>query len=147
MKSTISFKKYLWAAVIVWTMIIFAWSLQSGDDSGRVSGSLTEAVFGFLARAGLEIDYESAHHFIRKTAHFTEYAVLGALVFNAQKKTPLLKSDVLCICLWMISVPAADETIQRFVPERAGMIADVLLDMCGFACAVFLCILLKRKKT
>ena len=67
MKSTISFKKYLWAAVIVWTMIIFAWSLQSGDDSGRVSGSLTEAVFGFLARAGLEIDYESAHHFIRKT--------------------------------------------------------------------------------
>ena len=146
MKSTITLKKYLWAAVIVWTMIIFAWSLQSGDDSGRVSGSLTEAIFGFLARAGLEINYESAHHFIRKTAHFTEYAVLGALVFNAQKKAPLLKSDALCICLWMISVPAADETIQLFVPERAGMIADVLLDMSGFACAVLLCILLKRKK-
>ena len=144
MKSTDIPKKYLWLIVLVWTAVIFAWSLQSGEDSGRVSGSLTAAVLNFLSRCGLDISYESAHHFIRKAAHFSEYAVLGALVFNAQKKAPLPGNDALIIGLWMICVPCIDETIQRFVPQRAGMASDILLDMCGFACAVMICLLLKK---
>lgn len=146
MKSTIYKGKYIWLAVLVWTAVIFAFSLQSGADSGRMSGSLTKAVLDFLAHCGLEISYESAHHFIRKAAHFTEYAVLGTLVFIAQKKAPLVKNDALCIILWMTAVPSIDETIQRFVPQRAGMGTDILLDMCGFACAVMLWLALGKRK-
>ena len=37
-------------------------------------------------------------------------------------------------------VPNIDETIQRYVPGRASMTSDVLLDMCGFACGFALCL-------
>jgi VanZ family protein len=137
-------KKLSWIAVLVWILIIFSWSLQSGEDSGRVSGSLTQSVLNFLSSVGREFSYDAAHHFIRKAAHFTEYAVLGALTLHAQKKAPLFESDALSIGLFML-VPVIDETIQRFVPQRAGMGSDVLLDMCGFLSAVLVLSLISHR--
>lgn len=138
-------KNLPWIAVIVWILIIFSWSLQSGEDSGRVSGSLTQSVLNFLSSLGMEFSYESAHHFIRKAAHFSEYAVLGALTMNAIKKAPLFASDALSAGLFMTGVPVIDETIQRFVPERAGMGSDVLLDMCGFLLAAVIFLLISHR--
>lgn len=69
---------------------------------------------------------------IRKTAHFSEYAILVALArrmsFTWSNK-PWVRMAMTLVVL--VCVPCFDETIQRFVPGRAGQMRDVLIDMSG----------------
>ena len=138
--------KLIWLSVLAWTMLIFYMSLNTGEDSGALSGNITKSILDFLSSLGIHISFESAHHFIRKAAHFSEYAVLGLLVCNAQKKAPLLMQSAPVICFWMVLVPALDETLQHFVPGRYGALSDVLLDVCGYAFAAVLFALFAKRK-
>ena len=79
---------------------------------------------------------EHIHHIVRKTAHFTEYAMLGVLVWRAVHFDPVFASfsprrqfwfALLC-CLFYAST---DEFHQIFVPGREPAVLDVLLDTCG----------------
>jgi VanZ family protein len=67
--------------------------------------------------------------------------MLAILAFNAVRTTfaQPLASAAIFGGIWYL-VPNIDETIQRYVPGRAGMTSDVLLDMCGFACGFALCL-------
>ena len=55
--------------------------------------------------------------------------------FPARRGTPICMGDQL--------IPSIDETIQLFVPGRAGMITDVMIDCCGAATGVVLRYLLR----
>ena len=44
---------------------------------------------------------------------------------------------------FLLLIPSIDETIQLFVPGRAGMITDVMIDYCGAATGVVLRYLLR----
>lgn len=139
-------QKTVWLFALIWTAVIFSASLQNGADSGHLSGNITKAVLEFLNSLGIRLSFDDAHFLIRKAAHFSEYAVLGLLVAHAERKAPLLKSDALCIGLWMVTVPLMDEWIQHFVSGRYGAFADSLLDMCGFFCAWMLYTLFTKQK-
>ena len=84
-------------------------------------------------------------HLIRKAAHFTEFAVLGALLFGAAGVR---------LGLWFppcFGVLAAllDETVQLFAAGRSGQISDVWLDLAGFLAgwiAIALIALFRRKQ-
>lgn len=86
------------------------------------------------------------NHPVRKTAHFLEYAALGALAFNLvaqavrarRREARAFGAPASELCLqgtlaWAFSAmyAATDEFHQIFVPGRAGMVADVLLDSAG----------------
>ena len=45
--------------------------------------------------------------------------------------------------MFLLLIPSIDETIQLFVPGRAGMITDVMIDCCGAATGVVLRYLLR----
>lgn len=109
---------------ILWVCFIWGNSLQPGVVSSAASGSVTtyfDRWFPWLTE-----------HIIRKAAHFTEYAILGALLSavwfslrnGARGQLPLM-------LLLGLAIPLADETIQLFVPGRSGIITDVLLDFSG----------------
>ena len=49
----------------------------------------------------------------------------------------------LCAAVFLLLIPSIDETIQLFVPGRAGMITDVMIDCCGAATGVVLRYLLR----
>lgn len=86
-------------------------------------------------------DTDRLHFFVRKAGHFTEYFVLGLLVLYAVRRTlRSLLSMTLTLCTLWATVPGIDETIQRFVPGRAGMMRDVFIDMSGFGTAIALCL-------
>ena len=137
-------KKLIWILPLLWTAVIFSASLQSGEDSGALSGSITGMIYDFLTKAGFSLTFETLHFLIRKAAHFTEYAILGILVKTAIQKAPLLKSDTLSLLSWMILIPLCDEGIQHFVSGRFGAIEDSLLDMSGFAFGALLVYLILR---
>lgn len=114
--------------------VIFAFSSQTGDQSTGLSNS----VIAVAAQDSANISeiIERFTTLVRKTAHFLEYFLLGAAVYIPSIKafrgryTPLLS---ICVCGLYA---ATDEFHQLFVPGRAGMVIDALLDTCGAAAGV-----------
>ena len=126
-------------ASILWALFIFSNSLQTGESSGEMSGSVTEAINKLLG--AISPSLEVTHRFVRKAAHFCEFGVLSTLVsftlyfFFAKSD----KRELWCLLAIPISalVAACDETIQLFVDGRGGSVVDVLIDTSG-ACAAAL---------
>ena len=84
-------------------------------------------------------------HPIRKIAHFAEYACMGVLVYSVWR--PWMERGrrlFLLVLIWVFVSAAADEIHQLFVPGRWGSPADVLLDTCGGAFGVLLCVFAEK---
>ena len=64
---------------ILWIMVIFSFSLQSGDESGKLSGGIVAWVVGLFFPEDFT-HIELVHFLVRKAAHFTEYFILGVLL-------------------------------------------------------------------
>ena len=62
---------------LTWTAVIFSFSLQSGDISGDLSGSVLESLLGFFMPSVLDNpeQLELFHLILRKCAHFTEFMI------------------------------------------------------------------------
>ena len=97
----------LWAPVVLWAAVIFAFSAVPDLGTGLGTWDLV----------------------LRKAAHLTEYAVLGALLVRALRSTPLA-------LLAGSAYAATDEVHQIFVSGRQGSPLDWLIDTIGVAAGV-----------
>ena len=115
--------------------LAFIWgnSLLPGEVSGAFSdlvGKLLEAIL-----PGMEFAEDDEGIPLRKIAHFTEFAALGALLgwlygmLKKGKHYPLI-SGIAAACI--------DETIQVFVPGRGPAWKDVFIDSCGVVTGLLL---------
>lgn len=135
---------------VLWMALIFLFSARSAEVStgdshfvGKVVGEILNEDFEEWSD-GEQTEYiEQVDHAVRKTAHFTEYAVLGLLLVGAGSG----------VCgfwemfrLWIMGsgYAAADEFHQLFVPGRSGQISDVFLDSAGVFCGVLCGFLILR---
>lgn len=87
-------------------------------------------------RHGLEnnlISLNTLIFLVRKTAHFTEYAILGGLFFLNLRNTPLglIKHPLATSILFSFLYACTDEIHQIFVPGRSAQFRDVLIDTLG----------------
>ena len=88
-------------------------------------------------RHGLENNLISLYtlvFLVRKTAHFTEYAILGALFYLNLIQFPKLNSHIkklLLPILFSFLYAITDELHQVFVPGRSAQFRDVLIDTLG----------------
>ena len=133
-------------AVLTAALLCFIWgqSLAPIGASDAESRGVLRWLQPLIDPQG-RIDEESFHHFVRKAAHFSEFAALGFCMcgwfLNLQWKKPnhrvpaALGACVLAACM--------DEGIQCFNPGRGPKLTDVLLDSCGalFGIAVVLTLL------
>ena len=94
----------LWGPVVAWAAVIFAFSSIPSLSSGL--GGWDEV--------------------LRKGAHITEYAILGALIFRA------LSREVPALVLG-IAYAGTDELHQHFVRGRHSSPFDIAFDACGLA--------------
>lgn len=114
---------------ICWIAVIFSFSLQTGDESGKLSGGIVAWIVGLFFPEDFA-HIELVHFLVRKAAHFTEYFILGTLlsltIREAKWKRPVFVP-------WLMGtvVACCDETIQLFSDGRAGQITDVMLDSSG----------------
>lgn len=135
-------------AAAVWTAFIFSQSLLSGAVSSAESGTVLrflQSLFGSTGFGGWVTE-----HLIRKTAHFTEYAILGVLLILAVYSFGRLRRSPTVPLFLGLLVPVLDESLQLFTEGRAGQLSDVLLDYAGALTGMALCllvlILLRRRK-
>ena len=132
------------AAAIIMICIIWGNSLVPGTGSGSISLSVMESIRSVLDALSLPSAWVT-NFLVRKTAHVTEYAVLGILATNAfDPDRTAERMRIAAICLMLVLVPSIDETIQLFIDGRSGQVTDVLLDCCGAAVGVALAYLVSR---
>lgn len=128
----------LCAALLVMN-ILFIWgnSLLPASVSATISHWVRNILAAFLP-GGSDSEPNAGHGLVRKLAHFTEFACLGALLtwLFAMCRKPVVWSLALGVVVGSI-----DETIQCFVPGRGPRVTDVLIDTTGVAVGIGLLLL------
>lgn len=148
-------RKYIISTLAI-MVFIFIQSSLGGEESGAQSGFIME----FLSRIFGGTPSEDFHFWIRKIAHFTEYALLGtslALLIwspsgdtaksvdtsgDSKSQRPAADSNNLnaplptpryALIAWAIGAVYAvtDEIHQALVPERSCEVRDMIIDAAG----------------
>jgi VanZ family protein len=136
--------------LVMWAcFVLFASSASfSASNTSRIIRPLLLWLFPDISEESLAY----VHFLIRKTAHFSEYALLALLAaraFRTSHKQKLKELWWLAAFALVACVALVDEYHQSFLPSRTGTIYDSLLDMTGgtvaLACAA-LWLARKRRK-
>ncbi len=106
-----------WAPIVLWAVVIFAFSSVPSLSSGLGTWDLI----------------------LRKTAHLSEYAILGALLLRAIQRPAVA---ILAGGLYAVT----DEVHQHFVRGRHAAWYDVLIDTIGVAIGVLAWTRLGRRR-
>lgn len=136
-------RKRTLCAVLIVLNVAFIWgnSLLPGEFSGLISGWVRDLLANVIPMGGSS---GGGHGTVRKLAHFTEFACLGALLawwFAMRQRS------VLWGALGGVLVACADETIQRFIPGRGPSLRDVCIDTAGMVFGlVLLCAFVKKHR-
>ena len=132
-----------WNIVLVLLLALtltFIWgnSLLPRTESQEISRGLLVELCAALETVGLHIDPQN-DHWLRKLAHFGEFALLGAelcaLLFLNRRARP--QGFVNCAFAGL-AVAVADEALQ-LISNRGSQVQDVLLDFAGFLTGLLLC--------
>ena len=146
MKKEFSLKRsWMWLIVLIYTFFIFNNSMMPGETSGNLSATIARFLYPITRIISKDISFESWHHFIRKSAHFCEFALLGILIIISYRMQPLPIARKYIILLFLL-IPVIDEGIQMFVDGRAGRIADMTIDACGYLTGILIDQLIHREK-
>jgi VanZ family protein len=127
----------IWILVAAYIAWIFSNSLTIGEYSSRASLKVANFLLPYVNRLGFTIDFDLFHFYVRKMAHFSEYALLGFMIVIAIRIAPLFKSRFLNFVLIMIGIPLTDEFLQKYVPGRVSAILDSFIDMAGILAGAF----------
>lgn len=165
---------FLWIALMV---LIYWFSDQpdtvSSEQSMRIGKLICSILVGgydTLSEVTRNQYAELIDHFVRKSAHFCEYAVLGMLTWGSfcsvravfgekgrrcsetcseaesgSRSLWAYRKIELFAWVWCICYAATDEFHQLFVPGRYGMVRDVILDSLGALTGITVCILVSRR--
>lgn len=122
-------------------IMIFCFSAQPADLSSQTSGRFTEWMIKLLFPDFKVLDPIRQEEIrsvmtvlVRKTAHATEYTMLGLslmLHLNELVKKRGLRNPRFMSFLIGVLYAASDEIHQIYVPGRSGELKDVLLDSAG----------------
>ena len=144
-----------WALIllIAHCALIFGFSAQSKSVSSQKSKTISDKIVQRVDTKEMS-NYDKAklpnkiELLVRKSAHILLFAILGVLAqlcaVKYLKKRQLLWATIFCL-LYAIG----DEIHQVFVPGRAGLVSDVLIDFVSSFAGIgilYLIIKLKRRK-
>lgn len=131
----------LFIAVILTAVMIFLFSSQDGIQSGETSGNVIQFIlrivypdydtFSAYQKAAL---IDSMQFYVRKAAHFTEYAILGFFTCSLLRYRDC-RTRASWLCAWILGTAYAgtDELHQFIKGTRTGSLKDVCLDSSGVA--------------
>ena len=126
-------KKISVILVIIWMIVIFLFSSATGDMSTMQSDGIVATLARIIHYTG---DIDLLRMIVRKMAHLTEYLILGILVINACRYNSVKDMVKLSILICLLYA-CTDEIHQLFIPDRAGRIWDVLIDISGSLTGIF----------
>lgn len=138
---------------VLWMIVIFIFSAQNKEESSAVSGGMRDR---FLNVGGwffhLNIDEETlmqlantVERIIRKSAHMAEFGILAVLLFIWIGRWQISRTRRFWTAAALTAFYACtDEFHQLFVPGRAGLLSDVLIDSFSAVLGLAVFLLLQR---
>lgn len=126
--------------VIIWMLVIFNFSSQNGTKSTKTSDVVTSMVVNVttsvankdIPREEVKKKVEDSTFLVRKTAHFTEYLILGILVLQLLSDYTKINKRMLIVSLIICYLYAvSDEVHQIFIPDRTAKVLDTFIDGAG----------------
>ena len=146
--------KIIYSAITISIMVfIFVQSAMPDVVSAEESNFIVRIITGIIEKTSIGITNEEMISFlVRKTAHFTEYAVFGASIYLTAQQF-FFRKRWIAVLSWLAGTlyAVSDEIHQIFVPGRFGQVTDVMIDSCGVALGVLITFLIlsavSKKKT
>jgi VanZ family protein len=128
-----------WTAVVIWMAVIFAFSHQTADQSGKLSLTLAENLVRLFDSEASLATVLHVEGILRNIAHGGVFFVLGLLTCWAFSETgPSELRNALLTFILCALYAASDELHQAFIPGRAGQWYDYLIDLAGILLAIAL---------
>ena len=153
-------KNSIWLSlllVIAVMVMIYGFSAQTGTESGKMSGRLTTWVLNLIipdfenfTPEKQESIRSTVGFLVRKTAHFTEYALLGlSLMLHIAQLHKKIVVRMPWLWAWGIGTlyAASDEFHQGFVAGRGPSVRDVCIDSAGVIAGVLIMLWILKKRT
>lgn len=144
--------------LILMLSMIFSFSAQTGEDSGKLSYEISHKIIEVknsifnenMTEKEISDGADNIHFYVRKAGHMTEYFILVLTIifplylYNIRGKKLFLMALVLSACF-----AGLDEYHQSFVDGRGPSVKDVGIDTAGAAigCIFFKLINYFVKKT
>lgn len=131
------------AVMVMWMSVIFGFSSADGIRSQGLSDKVTLRIIEFtndnyetMNEEEQQGTFNSVSFAVRKTAHFCEYAVLGALMASLLYTFEKIRSRKIKLIpfiskIFCMAYAVTDEIHQGFVNGRSPKIFDVCVDTCG----------------
>ena len=138
--------------LVAWMGLIFSFSMDNGVQSKEKSNGVVLWLSKLILREEIpkeeqEQYIEKYSRYIRKTAHFSLYFVLGFLsIIVLEDFYPLTQKEVLYAIFFVFLYACSDELHQLFINERSGQLLDVAIDTIGGTTSTLCYYLLRRKK-
>lgn len=137
--SLILLRCFLLLLICLQLFFIFGFSAEDAQKSDETSQQVTEKIakvvvddFEKLPEAEQQEVIQRIDPPVRKVAHFTEFGVLGGLIFLLFLTFPIpMWLSYLFSTLSVALFGALDEWHQTFVPGRSGQVRDMLIDASG----------------
>jgi len=125
-----------WWPALLWACLISVFSTDwfSAEHTSRV----IEPALAWLFPAWNESQIHLIHHYIRKSAHFTEYFIFCLLLYRSIRGagSRWRWSWAMAALLVAAGYAALDEIHQAFVASRSASLFDCLIDSFGAAVAL-----------
>lgn len=123
--------------VIIWMILIFIMSSFNSTESSNQSNFIVNIILDIFNITNIKL----LSLIIRKLAHFTEYFILGILIYNLihSYNKKIYIAIIICV-LYAIS----DEIHQLFVSGRSCQLLDILIDSIGSIAGTYLLYFIKR---
>ena len=138
-------KYWLPVAMMLAAMFYFSTDTLSNDHTETVVGRILLWLSSHISESVIAV----INYTIRKSAHFIEYGILGALLFRAFRADDPVRWRLKWVAYSLLAAAswaALDEFHQTFTRTRSGSALDSLLDSSG-ALFVLLVITFYNRKT
>ena len=141
--------------LIALMILIFCLSAQTATESSGTSGNFISVLISFfdssfdeLSEAEQEAYIEPFQFIVRKGAHFSAYALMGALALLSviTYRNINIKCRYIISCGVCLLYAVSDEFHQHFVAGRSCELRDVLIDFSGVLFATLILSFVLRLK-
>jgi len=147
-------KKVIFGILVLLNCItIFYFSNKMGDDSSLQSNKVVNLIAQIIPAIGNMQEPDKTIFLeqiltpiVRKTAHFSIYALLGILTVNytfTYKGRSFYQKGLIALMFCMFYA-ITDEIHQAFIPGRSNEIRDVLIDTLGALIGISICIFITK---